>query len=92
METGDEPLPTDETALVEQHADKVASVMNPAVPAPRPQRITRFIEDIRLQPGSNVQRIFGISDCVIAVAFTLFVVNTHLPPVGLSESSYLTTP
>ena len=31
-------------------------------------------------------RIYGISDCVIAVAFTLFVVNIQLPPGGLSES------
>jgi uncharacterized membrane protein len=46
----------------------------------------RFLDDIRPTPGSNVQRIYGISDCVIAVAFTLFVVNIHLPPEGLSES------
>jgi uncharacterized membrane protein len=46
----------------------------------------RFLEDIRPTPGSNVTRIYGISDCVIAVAFTLFVVNIHLPPDGLSES------
>lgn len=37
-------------------------------------------------PGSDVERIYGISDCVIAVAFTLVVVNIHLPPGGLSES------
>jgi hypothetical protein len=92
METGDEPLPTDETALVEQHTDKVASVMNPAAPALRPQRNTRFIEDIRPQPGSNVQRTYRLSNCVIAVAFTLFVVNIHLPPAGLSESQLLNNP
>src|SRR6266699_5535420 len=60
--------------------------MNPVTPVPPTQRITRFIDDIRPSPGSNVQRIYGISDCVIAVAFTLFVVNIHLPPAGLSES------
>ena len=60
--------------------------MNPVTPVPPTQRITRFIDDIRPQPGSNVQRIYGLSDCVIAVAFTLFVVNIHLPPDGLSES------
>jgi uncharacterized membrane protein len=54
------------------------------------QRITRFLEDIRPTPGSNVTRIYGISDCVIAVAFTLFVVNIHLPPDGLSESQLQT--
>ena len=31
-------------------------------------------------------RIYGISDCVIAVAFTLIVVNIPLPPDGLSTS------
>ena len=60
--------------------------MNPVTPVPPTQRITRFIDDIRPSPGSNVQRIYGLSDCVIAVAFTLFVVNIHLPPDGLSES------
>jgi uncharacterized membrane protein len=43
-------------------------------------------EEIQPQPGSNVQRIIALSDCVIAVAFTLFVVNIQLPPDGLSES------
>ncbi len=76
METGNEPLPTGKTAPVEQ----------PTAPAARTQRITRFIDDIQPQPGSNVQRIYGISDCVIAVAFTLFVVNIVLPPRGLRES------
>ncbi len=60
--------------------------MNPVTPVSPTQRITRFIDDIRPSPGSNVQRIYGLSDCVIAVAFTLFVVNIHLPPDGLSES------
>ncbi len=50
------------------------------------QRITRFIDDIQPTKGSNVTRIYGISDCVIAVAFTLFVVNIALPPDGLSAS------
>src|SRR2546428_14054243 len=59
--------------------------MNPVTPVPPTQRITRFIEDIRPAPGANVQRIYGLSDCVIAIAFTLFVVNIHLPPEGLSE-------
>src|SRR6266853_3179791 len=96
METRDESLPTDEPdsalpntdaiAPVEPHVDKIAPVINPVTPAPPTQRITRFIEDIRPTPGSNVTRIYGISDCVIAVAFTLFVVNMPLPPEGLSSS------
>jgi uncharacterized membrane protein len=101
METRDESLPTDEPdselqntdAIVPvlQHVNTIASVINPVTPtpelnAPPTQRITRFIGDIRPTPGSNVVRIYGISDCVIAVAFTLFVVNIALPPEGLSTS------
>jgi uncharacterized membrane protein len=99
MEPRDEPLPTDETdstlqhtdanAPVLPHTDKVTSVINPATPAPpalHTRRITRFLDDIRPTPGSNVVRIYGISDCVIAVAFTLIVVNISLPPDGLSAS------
>jgi uncharacterized membrane protein len=96
METRDESLPTDEPdsalqntdaiAPVQPHVDKIAPVINPVTPALPTQRITRFIEDIRPTPGSNVTRIYGISDCVIAVAFTLFVVNMPLPPEGLSSS------
>jgi uncharacterized membrane protein len=41
---------------------------------------------LRPTPGSNIARIYGISDCVIAVAFTLFVVNIRLPPAGLNAS------
>jgi len=48
------------------------------------QRAT--LGEIHPQPGSNVRRIIALSDCVIAVAFTLFVVNIKLPPDGLSES------
>ncbi len=42
---------------------------------------------LRPTPGSNVSRIYGISDCVIAVAFTLFAENIRLPSVGLSASA-----
>src|SRR5260370_42639098 len=97
METRDESLPTEEPDLAQQntnaiqHVSNIAPAINPDTPAPAPnppptQRITRFIGDIRPTPGSNVVRIYGISDCVIAVAFTLFVVNIALPPVGLSAS------
>ncbi len=96
METRGEPLPTDEPdselqntdsiAPVLQHIDKKAPAINPVTPAPPMQRITRFIDDIQPTKGSNVTRIYGISDCVIAVAFTLIVVNIALPPDGLSAS------
>ena len=96
MDTGNEPLPTHETASVEQHTDAIApvlpqtdtiaSVMNPAVPASRTRRMAPFTDELQPEPGSNVERIYGLSDCVIAVAFTLFVVNIRLPPGGLSES------
>ena len=96
MDTEHEPLSTDETAPGEQQTgarvpaqpqtDKGPPDMHQVAPAPRTKGITRFLDDIRPSPGSNVQRIYGISDCVIAVAFTLFVVNIHLPPAGLNES------
>ena len=50
-----------------------------------PQQKASFVDAFRPQPGSNVQRIYGISDCVIAVAFTLLVENIRLPSAGLSE-------
>lgn len=50
------------------------------------QQKASFADAFQPQPGSNVQRIIALSDCVIAVAFTLFVVNIQLPPGGLSES------
>ena len=74
-----EPRPTDETDSALQNAEAIAPVLHT-------QGRTRSIVDIRPTPGSNVMRIYGISDCVIAVAFTLFVVNIHLPPEGLSAT------
>jgi uncharacterized membrane protein len=50
------------------------------------QQKPSFADAFQPQPGSNVQRIIALSDCVIAVAFTLFVVNIKLPPDGLNES------
>jgi len=47
----------------------------------------RVLEDIRPGSRSNVfKHIYGLSDCVIAVAFTLFIVNIQLQFPGLSES------
>src|SRR5690242_20300392 len=103
MDTENEPLPTDERAPVEQQTDAIAQIPpkignaplvgQPVKPEPRMQRISHFLEDIRPTPGSNVTRIYGLSDCVIAVAFTLVIVNIRLPPEGLNESqlqSYIT--
>jgi uncharacterized membrane protein len=96
MDTENEPLPTGEQASIEQQGDAIAPVHpqtdnapivgKPVTPVPRIQRITRSLEGIRPTPGSNVTRIYGLSDCVIAVAFTLFIVNIRLPPEGLNES------
>ena len=96
MDTENEPLPTGERASVEQQTDAIAQIPpkignaplvgQPVKPEPRMQRISRFLEDIRPTPGSNVTRIYGLSDCVIAVAFTLVIVNIRLPPEGLNES------
>ena len=86
MDTENESLPTGERASVEQQAGNVPLVEQPVKPIPHLQRISRFLEDIRPTPGSNVTRIYGLSDCVIAVAFTLVIVNIRLPPEGLNES------
>jgi uncharacterized membrane protein len=96
MDKGSEPLPIDEADKGEQHTDALApvppqsdtsaAIKQSAAPTSHSQRIIRFLDDIRPTPGSNVVRIYGLSDCVIAVAFTLFIVNFPLPPDGLSES------
>jgi uncharacterized membrane protein len=96
MDTEDESLPAGERTSVEQQTEPIKpippqnysgpSVVQAVTPASRIQRITGMLDNIRPTPGSNVTRIYGLSDCVIAVAFTLFVVNIHLPPDGLSES------
>ena len=96
MDTENESLPTGEQTSVDQQTDTIAQIPpkigntplvgQPVTPAPRMQRLTRFLEDIRPTPGSNVTRIYGLSDCVIAVAFTLVIVNIRLPPEGLNES------
>ena len=86
MDTENESLPTGERASVEQQTGNAALAGQPVKSVPHLQRITRFFEDIRPTPGSNVTRIYGLSDCVIAVAFTLVIVNIRLPPEGLNES------
>jgi uncharacterized membrane protein len=75
-----------ETTNEPQQGGESASAMNTLAPASRTQQKTPSVDAFRPQPGSNVQRIYGISDCVIAVAFTLLVVNIRLPSAGLSES------
>src|SRR6266567_247155 len=96
MDTENESLPTEERTSTEQQTDAIAQVPpqtgnaplvgQPVTPVPQMQRITRFLEGFQATPGSNVTRIFGLSDCVIAVAFTLVIVNIRLPPEGLNES------
>jgi uncharacterized membrane protein len=96
MDTENESLPTGERASADQQAestmpvqpqtDNAAQAGQSETAIPRNQRIMRFLEGFRPTPGSNVTRIYGLSDCVIAVAFTLFIVNIHLPPEGLNES------
>lgn len=41
------------------------------------------------QPGSDVRRVIALSDCVIAVAFTLLAEEIRFPAVGLSEAQLL---
>jgi uncharacterized membrane protein len=86
MDTEGEHLPIGEQASVERKTNTTPLGGQAAKPASRIHRITRVFESIQPTPGSNVTRIFGLSDCVIAVAFTLFIVNIPLPPDGLNES------
>jgi uncharacterized membrane protein len=96
MDTENESLPTEERTSIDQQTDAIAQVPpqtgnaplvgQPVTPIPHLQQISRFLEDVRPTPGSNVTRIYGLSDCVIAVAFTLVIVNIRLPPEGLNES------
>ena len=86
MDTESEHLPIDEQASVERKTNTIPLGGQAAAPASRIHRIAHVLEGIQPTPGSNITRIFALSDCVIAVAFTLFVVNIHLPPDGLNES------
>lgn len=45
-----------------------------------------FVDAFQSSPESDISRIIALSDCVIAVAFTLLVVNIRLPSGNLSES------
>jgi hypothetical protein len=55
----------------------------------RKQLQAPFAHDFQRQPGSDIQRIIALSDCVIAVAFTLLVEEIRFPPGGLNESQLL---
>lgn len=57
MDIENEPLPAGERASIEQQTDEIPSLQHPVAPAPPTQQITRFLDDIRHTPGSNVQRI-----------------------------------
>jgi uncharacterized membrane protein len=96
MDKESESLPIHEHTTSEQQADSTSQIQprtdnvslegQPIAHPPRIQRIARFLEGFQPTPGSNVTRIYGLSDCVIAVAFTLVIVNIRLPPEGLNES------
>lgn len=86
MERENASLPPGEPASIEPHAGDAPVTGQTVTRAGRIQRITHVLGDIRPTPGSNVTRIYGLSDCVIAVAFTLVIVNLRLPPEGLNES------
>ncbi|HYA99293.1 MAG TPA: TMEM175 family protein [Ktedonobacteraceae bacterium] len=86
MDTENESLPTGKRAPAEQQTRNTLIGGQQVKPVPRMQRITHLLEGFQPTPGSDVTRIYGLSDCVIAVAFTLFIVNIHLPPEGLNES------
>jgi Endosomal/lysosomal potassium channel TMEM175 len=86
MERENTSLPSGEPGSIEPHTDHVPLTEQTVTREQRIQRITHVLGDIRPTPGSNVTRIYGLSDCVIAVAFTLVIVNLRLPPEGLNES------
>src|SRR5438105_567751 len=44
-----------------------------------------FADTFQPSPESDIPRVIALSDCVIAVAFTLLVVNIRLPSGNLSE-------
>jgi uncharacterized membrane protein len=55
----------------------------------RKQLKASFAHEFQRQPGSDIQRVIALSDCVIAVAFTLLVESIRFPPGGLSEAQLL---
>jgi uncharacterized membrane protein len=98
MNTGSEPLQNTQSAPDQQptgrdssswlrQADTGQPLYRPGDPAPPPQPPpSPRAEAVEPTPGSNIVRIYGLSDCVMAVAFTLFVENIRLPPQGLNAS------
>jgi uncharacterized membrane protein len=96
MNTGSEPLQNTDSSPDQQSGHERSSVLPPADSSQsdhqpegserRIQHLSPAAEALQPTPGSNVVRIYGISDCVLAVAFTLFVENIRLPPTGLSAT------
>jgi uncharacterized membrane protein len=55
----------------------------------RKQLKAPFAHEVQRQPGSDISRIIALSDCVIAVAFTLLVEEIRFPPADFNESQLL---
>jgi uncharacterized membrane protein len=79
MATGNEP----------HQSDEIVAEMHSLAPASQMHKSESFVDEFQPQPGSNIDRIIALSDCVIAVAFTLLVVNIRLPSGNLSEPQIL---
>jgi uncharacterized membrane protein len=102
MNTGSEPVQNADSAPDQPAGHELSSVLPPADQSAqsadqsqhgserRPAQPSAAAEALQPTPGSNVVRIYGISDCVLAVAFTLFVENIRLPPAGLSADQLRT--
>jgi hypothetical protein len=81
MNTGSEPLQDADSASDQRAGHELSpalpqaggsqSVHQPHGSVSRSEQPSPAAEALQPTPGSNVVRIYGISDCVLAVAFTL---------------------
>jgi uncharacterized membrane protein len=69
-----------------QSDEIAADVQESAPPTSDLHQGESFADAFQPSPESNIPRIIALSDCVIAVAFTLLVVNVRLPSSDLSDS------
>ena len=87
MDAENESLPTGEQASLEQQIESTELVASQTgnkdlagqtvTPVLHTQRTKRFLEGFQPTPGSNVTRIYGLSDCVIAVPELRVASNEH---------------
>jgi uncharacterized membrane protein len=63
----------------------VTEMQTSASPASHLHQRESFADASQPSPESNIQRIIALSDCVIAVALTLLVINIRLPESNWSE-------